>query len=495
MKTTIITLESHDDLISVRDRMSWAKTPRILLVWPKYEKVSLRPVDLKVLQRHASSLGAQLGLVSRARRVREDARAVGIPVFESTKAAQRASWSPPVRRGFTRRAPRKDLREKRNQLPAWNEAESWRATPLVRVLSFSVGVLSVLLLVALFLPTARVILKPETDLQSITLPVIANPSAEAISITGTIPAREKRVILEGSQTLTATGEGVMPQAKARGIVVFRNLTQNAVTIPSGTVVQTANGVRFLTLEEGAVEAGVGKTLDLPIEAVEGGIAGNVESDTITIIEGRLGLSLAVTNPEPTEGGRERASVQASDADRARAKELLLKKLESQARERFFNEMGEGDILFDETISISRILAETYDPPPGAAGVTLTLTMQVEYSARYASASDLNELAALALNASLPAGFSVASDTISLEPVTNPSLTNGSMRWTMRAERQIVRRIDPMQVAQMILGLDRNSAQTTLAKNLPLVSAPEITLFPSWWRWLPMIPFQIEVVVD
>src|SRR5215207_7702582 len=61
MKTQIITLESHDDLISVRDRLSWAKTPRILLVWPKYEKVTLRQVDLKILQRHASSLGAQLG--------------------------------------------------------------------------------------------------------------------------------------------------------------------------------------------------------------------------------------------------------------------------------------------------------------------------------------------------------------------------------------------------------------------------------------------------
>ena len=91
MKTQIIMLESHDDLISVRDRMSWAKTPRILLVWPKYEKVALRQVDLKVLQRHASSLGAQLGLVTRARRVRQDAEALRIPVFESTGQAQRVA--------------------------------------------------------------------------------------------------------------------------------------------------------------------------------------------------------------------------------------------------------------------------------------------------------------------------------------------------------------------------------------------------------------------
>src|SRR5512143_2929590 len=101
MKTQIITLESHDDLISVRDRMSWAKTPRILLVWPKYEKV---------LQRHALSLGAQLGLVTRAHRVRQDAEALKIPVFESTGQAQRVAWPKPRRRKWPHRPPRKDLR-------------------------------------------------------------------------------------------------------------------------------------------------------------------------------------------------------------------------------------------------------------------------------------------------------------------------------------------------------------------------------------------------
>ena len=76
MKTQIITLESHDDLISVRDKLSWAKTPRILLVWPKYEKVTLRVLDLKVLQRHAGSLGSQLGLVTRRANVRRDAESL-----------------------------------------------------------------------------------------------------------------------------------------------------------------------------------------------------------------------------------------------------------------------------------------------------------------------------------------------------------------------------------------------------------------------------------
>src|SRR5512134_1292332 len=155
MKTQIITLESHDDLISVRDRMSWAKTPRILLVWPKFERVTLRQVDLKVLQRHASSLGAQLGLVTRARRVRVDAEALHIPVFESTGQAQRVAWPKPRRRKWPRRAPHKDLRQQREQVSAGREAETWRSHPVTRILAFMIGVSSVLVLVALFIPRAQ----------------------------------------------------------------------------------------------------------------------------------------------------------------------------------------------------------------------------------------------------------------------------------------------------------------------------------------------------
>lgn len=496
MKTQIITLESHDDLISVRDRLSWAKTPRILLVWPKYEKVTLRQVDLKVLQRHALSLGAQLGLVTRARRVREDAQALGIPVFVSTGQAQRLAWPRPRRRRWPRHAPRKNLREKREQVQAREAA--WRAAPAVRVGSFAVGVLSVLILVALFIPRAQVTLQPESKVQSVVLPVSASPSVESVFITGNIPAHELRTVVEGEQTITVTGEGVIPQSKAKGVALFRNLTQQAVTVPAGTVVRSADveRIRFVTARDGTVDAGVGETLELPIEAVEGGLAGNLEAEAVNTVEGRLGLLLSVTNPEPLKGGRELASVQASEADRKRAKNLLLRKLEMDAHEGLADEIDSGDTLFEDTFAVSQILSEEYDPPAGAVGATLTLTMQVEYSILYASASDLAELAALALNASLPSGFSPASDAITVKPVSTPSSNaNGSTRWTVRAERNIVQQINVAQVAQMIQGFGARNAQTQLEKNFPLASSPEIDLSPSWWPWVPIVPFRISVVTQ
>jgi hypothetical protein len=494
MKTQIITLESHDDLISVRDRMSWAKTPRILLVWPKYEKVTLRQVDLKVLQRHALTLGAQLGLVTRARRVRQDAEALRIPVFESTGQAQRLAWPKPRRRRWVPRPPRKDLREVREQVSVREEA--WRAHPAVRVGGFILGVAAVLVLVALFIPRAKVVLHPQSKTQSVVLPVIAGPSVEAVFITGTIPAREKLVIVEGTQTVVVTGQGVTPQSQARGSVTFRNLTQQAVNIPTGTVVRTVENIRYETTRAGDVPAGVDETLELPVVAVESGRSGNVEAETIVVVEGRLGLSLSVTNPEPMTGGRETPSVQASDADRERAKEALMKSLQEDARARLEEELQTGDVLFDDTFEVSQILSEVYDPPAGAAGAKLTLNMQVEFSTLYAEASDLTELAALALNASLPSGFAADSDALSLEPVTRPILNDdGFTRWTVRAERRIVQQISYAQVTQMIQGISARRALSLLEDRLTLEDAPEIHLSPSWWPWVPIVPFQISVVTE
>jgi hypothetical protein len=245
-----------------------------------------------------------------------------------------------------------------------------------------------------------------------------------------------------------------------------------------------------------VEAGVGKELESPIEAVEGGLAGNVEAETIVVVEGRLGLSLSVINPEPLTGGREIPSVQATDKDRERAKAELMETLEREARAQLEEDIEAGDILFEDTFAVSQILSEEYDPPAGAVGTQLTLTMRAEFAMLYAAASDLTQLASLALNASLPPGFAAVSDALTVQPATHPSLAeDGSIRWKVRAERNIVRQINNGQVMQMIQGIRASRAQSLLEKNLPLKDAPEINLSPSWWPWVPIVPFRISVVTE
>lgn len=493
MKTKIITLESHDDLISVRDRLSWAKTPRILLVWPKYEKVTLRLLDLKVLQRHADSLGAQLGLVTRRANVRRDAESLGIPVFKSTADAQKQAWaSPEPRVQRIPPPPRRDLRRMRDDI---HEKEpAWRTSLLGRVVTFTVGVAAVLALAGLFVPRAAATLHPEVWSESIVIPVSASPQNESVSITGGIPARmlSTTVAMEGSKTITS--QIALPGAKAGGAAQFRNLTGSEVNIPAGTIVATKTLIRFVTMEDASLPAGVDETAEVRIEALSAGSQGNVEAGEIVAVEGPLGLSIAVTNLEETGGGTDSSVIGATDEDRAALRYDVLKTMHNTAEMQLRGLIAADDMLLLDTLEIKDILLEEFSPPAGESGRTLTLTMQAEFTAHAISASDLFQLASTTLGASIPRGFTPL-DELTFSPRANPVTDEfGVTRFELEARQTAVREVDAFRVFSLIRGLDPSDARSALMSAFALREEPQIVITPSWWKWLPLIPFNLSVEI-
>ena len=493
MKTQIITLESHDDLISVRDKLSWAKTPRILLVWPKYAKVTLRILDLKVLQRHADSLGAQLGLVTRRAKVRRDAESLGIPVFASATTAQRELWPDPVPRSTrTPKAPRRDLRQIRDEVYAKEPA--WRTSLLGRVLTFTVGVLSFVAVAGLFVPRAALTLYPETQTQSIVIPVAASESASSISLAGAVPALTLSATEEVEQSLAIASEISVPQSKAKGVMRFTNLSQNEVTIPAGTIVATAAEppVKFVTLKDMILAAGIDEVAEIPIEALQAGTDGNVESNTVIVVEGSLGLTVAVTNPDPIKGGVISQVTGPNDDDRARLREVALDNLRRSAETDLRAQINAADILLLDTLEITKITAETFDPPAGQPGKQLTLKMKVEFSARYVSDDAMKELSLATLNAAGENGF-VSTTEPAYEVITEPSTDNsGISHFELMVTRTLLREVDVMKVFSLVRGQKPDLIKDELSSAFALRQSPEISLTPSWWPWLPLIPFNISV---
>lgn len=497
MKTQIFTLESHDDLISVRDRLSWAKTPRILLVWPKGEKISLRLLDLKVLQRHADSLGAQLGLVTRRASVRHDAESLGIPVFESTSAAQRESWpEQKPRRQRIPRPPRRDLRELRSEA---NPAEAgWRSHLSVRMIAFGLGVLAVLAVASLFVPHARVVLHPQTQAQSLVFPVVADPSVQAVFVTGSVPARAEKLIVEGSKSVSVTSRIPVPQTRARGVVRFRNLTQTEVEIPAGTVVYTTGDtpIQFATLNATRITAGFDQIVEVPVEAVDAGAVGNVDADAIQAVEGSLGLMTTVSNPEPMGGGSDTTAIGPSKDDRFLLRESLTEDLSKQAEDELRQRLSADDVLLNDTWTVSQTLEETYNPPVDKQGTTLSLTLRLEFTVQVVSTEDLTELAEASLNAATPQGFSPVADSLTFQSVTK-SVTDaeGLTRWQMKADRRLFQSVDTGQVLRLVLGRSPAQAQSVVANTQEFASVPEVELTPAWWPWLPLLPFRVQVVIQ
>ena len=497
MKAQIITLESHDDLISVRDRMSWAKAPRILLVWPKFERVTLRPVDLRVLQSHARALGAELGLVTRISNVKRNAQGFGIPVFESTAAAQREAWP-------AKRLP-KSLRLQKSKpnlramiaMKEQSKAEEakWRSKPIARVGFFAVGVIAVLTVTALFIPRAAIKLTPISQQQSIMIPVSANPDTASVFISGSVPARQTSALVAVTQTMAITSQGAVPNDKSEGIARFTNLTQIDLTIPAGTVIYTTDSpsIKFQTVNITHLPGGSKKFVEVPIIALEAGSSGNVAANAIQAIDGSLALSASVTNPDPTAGGTDLTATEAADADRQHLHDMVTAALDQQARQEVAASIGAHDLLLPNTLKADAPSQETYDPPAGQPGDMLKLTMSVQYSAQYVTADDLTQLAQTVLDASMPEGFVSNPDTMQFNS-TNVFAADqsGSTHFNLQAERVITRQIQSSQVIFSALGLSPIYAKQVLQSNLPLAAPPTIDMSPSWWPWMPLIPFRIEV---
>ena len=496
MKTQIIQLESFDDHVSIRDKMNWSKTPRILLVFPKRRRVRLNTLDLTLLQRHAVGLGAQLGLVSHSFRIKRIAAELGIPVFGSSLEAQKNVWA--SSQASTRARRRKARRNLRAAGEEFHPREKkWRKNLAVRLIAFTFGVAAVLAIAIAFVPRASIHIQPETRAQSITIPVRANASVSDVFLSGSVPAQTVSVILGGERSLPASGRIDIPAQAAHGKMLFRNLTDLAVLIPAGTIISTGgdNPVRFETMEDGVADGVVDATVSVPVRAVIFGESGNLDPNLLQAIEGELGLWLAATNPEPTLGGADETVAAPTIDDREELREVLLFAFYQQAEDEIQAALAPNALIFPDTLSSAKILDESYNPPVGEPAERLTLTMRVEFSIEFAAEDDLRELAKSALAASLPSGHISVPNSLTFEPVSELDTSYlGTTSWQMRITQTLRPDVSDNQVIWLVQGRTPEAAIDRLNENLTLSAPPQVYIFPEWWLWLPVAPFRIDVVV-
>jgi hypothetical protein len=500
MKTQIISLQSHDDLVSVRDRMSWAKSPRILLVWPRFERITLRPLDLRLLQHHAAELGAEIGLITRSRSVQRVAQGFDIPVFRTAAKAQREPWPGRASHGIARRRtsvrPASELRAVRRSIR--RDGPAWTSNIYARIGFFLAGVLGVLALAAVFVPRVSIVLSPVTRTQEVSLPAEASLAEPSGVVTPSLPAKPLRVTVGAARSARITSRAEVPQTAAQGIAHFENLTLTPLVVPAGTVVYrvTPQGVRYSTLADIRLDGQVGASADVPIRALDLGDLGNSPADTIQGIEGDLALSASVTNPDPVTGGADRSAVVPSESDRQQLRAEVLGILGEQALAELHAMTSPGDLLLPDTVKLDKIVAETFDPPAANPGSRLGLSMTADFTAQFVSRKDLHRFAVASLDSSLPQGFRPLPQTLQVQVGDAPTTdAQGRSRFTLNSSWTIARDIDTARANMLVRGLSPAAAANRLDSAFPLVRGPQIGLRPAWWPWLPLIPMRINVSVQ
>lgn len=495
MKTHIIRLESYDDFISIRDKMSWSKAARILLVFPRRRPPQLERLDLTLLQRHARGLGGVVGLVTQEREMLTFARELGLATFPTVPAAQRMPWrSPPRRRrlGSARKNRKPDLEVLRRQV---DDLQPRPMTSVGRVFFFLLGLTAFFALIFFFLPSAVVRFQPVMEQQAVEMQVWGSPDIPAALPSGAIPVEVARVVVSGSLETETSDTIRIGERSATGSVLLTNLTETEIAVPQGAVFRSLDEppVRFESTRAVTLPAGAGQTVGAPVRALEAGSRANLAPGRIQAIEGSLGLFATVGNPERISGGSDRTSRAAGEQDYSRLYDTLITSLAEDALQQIQGQLGAEQFLIAQTLNIVEILESQTQPEVGVPADRIRLALKVEYQVWAYQQKDLVRVAGDALNAMLPDGARPLEDTLRIELLDVPQWHPGEPVYLrVKAVRTVQQDFESAQITAWVRGQPVETARQTLAHRLGLVEPVEIELYPAWWRRLPYLTFRIAV---
>lgn len=500
----VIYLDQDEDIVSIRDRLDWAKEQQVVLVLPDTADLLTEYLDLAMLRRHADALRLEVGLVTADGWVAGQAEALGFPTFLSVRAArqnQQGWWRGrrrPERVGKPTHLDRADRREVKRRLssrPAW---QRW-------LLRYAAIVLFFLTLATLFvaaayaIPGATVTLKPEVRPLLVSREIVADPNLEAVDFDqAAVPGRLLLATQEWRADVATSGTIEVPDAPARGTVVFVNRLEQPVNVPAGTRVSTTAGTRviFQTLDPVEVPGVVGGTAEVDVVAIQPGPGGNVEANLVNRVEGSLSLQLQVRNLEPVTGGGVRLSPAVTESDQERLRAQVLQQLQVLALAEMEGQLAGQEFLARDSLQVVSVLHETFSHFPGEQTDRLALEIRAELQATAVDETQATGLVYEKLAAAVRPGFELVPGSLQFHSGEVMAVdSEGRVTFEMIGEGQMAAQLNAETPIEEVAGQKTEVALAYLYRELPLREYPRVSVWPNWFGRMPYLPVRIEARVE
>jgi hypothetical protein len=282
-----------------------------------------------------------------------------------------------------------------------------------------------------------------------------------------------------------------------GDAIVSNLSFQIVEIPAGTIFATLDPepIRFQTTKSVVVPAGISQQIEVRVEAVEPGVEGNISAGTLTAIEGELGSMISVQNPEKFTGGEMEKIASPTQSDFDALKERLLGEMLLEAVYHFASRDDLTKLFLPTTTIFETELKVDQVPSFGEPGEKLQVSLQNEYSCWYLLEDEVMQTAKFILDANLMEGFFPVSGDIELTYLDEPSIMEDGFTWRIKAKRMIGKHVNEAEIASLIAGRNVNIVAQLIMARLDSNSEPTISLYPGWWRIMPILSSRINLVVN
>ena len=351
-----------------------------------------------------------------------------------------------------------------------------------------------------FLPTATAVIAPkEAAIGPIPLRITADPAATEPDPEGrTVPAITKDVPVETTDSFQVTGKRVEETA-ATGTVRFRNKDFTSTnTVPRGSIVGTQNGIRFRTDRSVTVPSAqlVGLQIfpasaTVKVTAVDPGPEGNVQPNTILVIpRGEDPLTLDVTNPDATSGGKRDEFPRVVQADITAATKALGAKLASTFAEQVADPSlaTDGTTVFPETATLGDA-TYTVDPATllGKEVATFDLGANATGTVLAVDENAVQQVAEANIAPQVQEGYQLVEGSSQIEP--SPGVVeDGVITFPVTITARQVLQVDPAAVEAQIRGKSLKDAKAIL----DTYGQSQLSVWPDWVGTIPTLDQRVDV---
>lgn len=371
-------------------------------------------------------------------------------------------------------------------------------------------------LIAFVYPTADVTITVASRDFSAPVTVLASTqstgkpgSVLATSLAQTFPRTGGALTGTGS----VSGSANIGTAKATGTVIFTNNGTASVDIPTGTVIQTAQGIQFATTADVLVTTGANNSIPAPVQAQQQGESGNVPAGSITVIPQSslttiaaqtgnpplTSIKLSVNNDNALSGGGVGTAAVVAQSDIDKVKQSLRSQLQADIATWEKQQVHQGDVAGSPTTTEALVdapkVGQTVDNGSFTMGLKLTVTMLVVRNA------DIQKAAITSLNDTLSkskqpsnANYHVADDANNPVVVQNLKTTQATNGLTLAftAKGKIVPNIATSQAQQLIVGKFKTEAKTAITQSIQNVQKVDIKTNPGFYPLIPYLTKNITI---
>jgi hypothetical protein len=492
LQEQVIHIHADDEIAAIRDQLTWAEAPRVVLVISRRNKAMRDKMNLKLIQRTASDQAMTVALVAHHRDTVRLAEEIGLTVFWTARAPfGLRNWNGGAAPTFV---PDEDGDEVKMIAPA--EPRMGRRYRILGAVLLALLIFVVVALIFLLAPTGRITLSPvseQTTAYSIITASIANKTVD--SNLRQIPAKVSEIPLEGSEQIVPVAKKDVPDARATGLILFTNKTDQPIHIPRGSFVATSSGVPVRFQSTTDVDLAARGRAETNITAIEPGPNGNVAKFAINVAEGTFALALNVINQNGTSGGTVKRVPVVSDEDKRRVEEVLVQRLRQEAISRFKTALQENEFFPEQSVTVT-LESETFDKFVDEAADLLTLSAHATARALIVNGVNANIVAVDQLRTKQRSSFELFPDSIEFQAGAILAADLESASFELTARGRAASAVDRSLIINTVRNMPRNDAEAWLNRHLTLRQPPLIELKSDWLGLdrMPFFSFRIQVDV-